>query len=194
MHFPSCNRVGQVCEYPKLFSLGIFVIYLKSGWKVQTTSFPFPFSLRSSFRLALRIISSRLRCKRACRSFLLLLQLDVVPAFSPSSGGSAEDIFSPRLYRLIKSICSELFGCALLVFAVLGVVPCGGNCGWKDGGGYYDTLVSDRPRDCSISRSISNEAQALTASRLPVFNILSVVAAALPPFLCKSHIISLLPT
>lgn len=75
-----------------------------------------------------------------------------------------DDTLDLRLYRVMRSICSVLI-CPGVVLAVLGVAPVG-MTGWKDGGG---------------------------GSRLPLPSILSVVAFTLPPFRCRSHMISRRP-
>lgn len=64
--------------------------------------------------------------------------------------------------------------------------------GWKDGGGYINetrTLLAV----CSYHTVVSseeNKQSKLTISKPRPLKILSVVAATLPPFRCKSHIIS----
>jgi len=93
-------------------------------------------SFSSIFLLAFSTISSLLRCKSACRSFLLLLHNGAVTA-SPSLPADGSPILDARLYLVIRSGCVGLFsGDVERVDAVKG-----GRTGWNDGGG-YETIVS----------------------------------------------------
>lgn len=90
-----------------------------------------PLSFSSSFLLALSIISSLRLFSRACLSFLLLLHVCVCdgPGLPlgplPSEGAEGgDDTFDPRLYRVIRSMCSDLV-CPEIVLAVIGVAPAG---------------------------------------------------------------------
>ncbi len=85
-------------------------------------------SLSSSFLLAFKIISSLRLFSKACLSFLLLLHdcvcglpLDPLPSEGVESG---DETFDPRLYRVMRSMCSDLI-CPGVVLAVLGVAPAG---------------------------------------------------------------------
>ena len=69
--------------------------------------------------------------------------------------------------------------------AVLGVAEAGIG-GWNEGGGCSTSYI----QHVIPTRSMARRAP-LTASNPPLAKILSVVAATLPPFRCKSHIISL---
>lgn len=90
----------------------------------------------SIFRLAARIISSLLRCKLACLSFLSWLQ-----AFPLGCSSVAVVVAWPtleaRLYRVIRSGWTGLAGClvALRAGPPVGVAVLEGGS-WKLGGGY----------------------------------------------------------
>lgn len=129
--------------------------------------FPADFSaaiLASIFLLAAKIISSRLRCRDACRSFRLELH---ALGFVEDSGSLPVLTLSCSLYLVIKS-GSAGFGGALkgCVCVAEGLGEVGGGDGWNVIGG-----VSIRPA-----------------------NIRSVVAAMFPPLRCKSHKIVLRST
>lgn len=70
---------------------------------------PFAFSFPSSFLRAANIISSLLRCRFACLSFL---SCDQAFAFGESSAGGSPVAFNfdDRLYRVIRSGCDGFAG------------------------------------------------------------------------------------
>lgn len=98
--------------------------------------------LASIFFRAIRIISSLLRCKDACRSSRLELQ--ALPFFDSSSACSTISSLSFRLYRVIKSGCFGLLGCLVAEAALpLADAALGAGGGWKVTGG-CQTRVSHR--------------------------------------------------
>jgi hypothetical protein len=134
------------------------------------------------FLRAAKIISSLLFCNSACLSLLFALHADFPPAMlvlsALSAPWSALAILAERLYRVIRSGCDG-FGVVGLFSAVdvdeedAGI----GSGGWNVCGGFR-----------KVSSSIRSErARRLTVSSPLPLSILSVVAATLPPFLWRSH-------
>lgn len=136
----------------------------------------FPFSIASIFLLAAKIISSLLLCKFACRSFLSVLHAFAFNR-SPSPSPAAWSSFPDKLYRVIRSGC-EGFAAAGLAGVVVVVAGVGR---LNDGGAKVKVSYHRHHMLCLIIHTIS--------SPLPP-SIRSVVAAALPPFRCKSHAMS----
>jgi len=163
------------------------MVYPESNTHLQIASKPthsfiyagaFPFSCASNFRLAAKIISSLLRCKFICRSFLSALHTFFGAA--SFSGSSLCASFSDRLYRVIRSGCA---GFAAGRADATRVRAAGAGVGMLKLGGAWCVVVSN----VSISRRLVVE---LTVSRPRPLSTLSVVAEALPPFRCRSHAIS----
>lgn len=93
-------------------------------------------SFSSIFLRAFSTISSLLRCKSACRSFLLLLHNGAGAASPSLPATEGSPILDARLYLVIRSGCVGLASGA--AEGAADAVVKGGRTGWKDGGGYRE--------------------------------------------------------
>lgn len=142
------------------------------------------FAFSSIFRLAARIISSLLRCRLACLSFLSWLQ-----AFPLGCSSVAVVVACPtleaRLYRVIRSGWTGLAGClvALRAGPPVGVAVLEGGS-WKLGGGYGQ--ISERATPVSIhAAGFARDVRRRTCSNDLPPNTVSVTPCTFPPFLCR---------
>jgi hypothetical protein len=143
----------------------------------HASALPFPFSAISNFRRAAKTISSLLRCKFACRSFRSALH---ALGFACSAGSSVCCNLAARLYRVMRSGCA-VFGAGDARGAVC-IVGSGRGVGrLNDGGACSALLVTFKMLCWCLRRTVS--------SPRPL-NTRSVVAAAFPPFRCRSHAMS----
>jgi hypothetical protein len=134
-------------------------------------------SFSSIFLLAAKIISSLFLCRFDWRSLRSALQAFVLGFSSGDSGVWLS--FDVRLYRVIRSGCD---GLAAAATGLVGTTGAGAAGCWNDAGACR----------MSVLRCLSAGKEELTLSRDLPLSTLSVVAAAFPPFLCRSHAMSLL--